>query len=44
MYANKPHTAGMAGGFLTLHKDAGSYNLPAVWNNTLRVLERKGEG
>ena len=27
---------------LTLDKGASMYNLPAVWNNTLRVLGRRG--
>ena len=27
----------------TLNKDAGRYNLPTVWNNTLRVLGRRGD-
>ena len=27
----------------TLNKDAGRYNLPPIWNNTLKKLERKGD-
>ena len=26
----------------TLNKDAGRYNLPPVWNNTLKKLEKRG--
>ena len=30
---------------LTLNKDVGRYNLPAVWNNTLSALgRRRGPG
>ena len=28
---------------LTLNKDTGRYNLPAVLNKTTRVLDRRGE-
>ena len=28
---------------LTLNKDAGRYNLPTVWNNTLKKLGRRGD-
>ena len=28
----------------TLNKDAGRYNLPSVWNNTLKKLGRRGGG
>ena len=27
---------------LTLNKDAGRYNLPLVWNNTMKALRRRG--
>ena len=28
--------------YASRYKDAGRYNLPHVWNNTLRALERGG--